>query len=91
MKVTSRDTDKVYHGEGPIIINFKETASFVKIKFKFFITKLIQFYFQNELDKYNRVYLNLDSEYHHIVKPKELRVRLAKKLNGGKLKFVQKL
>ncbi len=35
--------------------------------------------------------MNVDGEYYNIVKPKELRVRLAKKYNGGKLKFLQKL
>lgn len=54
------------------------------IKFKETPTK-------SDLDKFNRVYLNIDGEYYHIVKPNELRIRLAKQLNGGKLKFVQKL
>ncbi len=42
-------------------------------------------------DKYNRIYLNIDGEFYHLVKPEELRVRLAKSYNGGTLKFLQRL
>ena len=30
LKGTSRDVEKVYHGEGPMIINFKDTPSLVR-------------------------------------------------------------
>jgi hypothetical protein len=45
---------------------------------------------KNKLDKVNRIYMNLDGEYYHIVKPIEIRIRLAKNF-GGRLKFLQNI
>lgn len=45
---------------------------------------------KNSLDKYNRVYLNIDGEYYHVVKPTQLRVKLNKKLCNGSIHFMQK-
>lgn len=43
----------------------------------------------NACDKFNRVYLNIDGEYYYIMKPNEMRVRLNKTINNGKVKFLQ--
>ena len=44
---------------------------------------------QND-DRINRVYLNVDGEYYHIVKPVEMRIRLNKRLSNGNIKFIRK-
>jgi diacylglycerol kinase family enzyme len=44
----------------------------------------------NENDKYNRIYLNIDGEYYNVVKPIEMRIRLCKTINNGKIKFLAK-
>ena len=41
-----------------------------------------------ENDKKNRIYLNLDGEYFHIVKPVLLRVELNKDMCQGQLPFL---
>ena len=78
----SGEKDKIYQGEGPFVINFKETPDYVKFIFYFFL--------QNVDDKFNRIYLNLDGEFYNIIKPIEMRIRLAKRINNGKLKFLKK-
>lgn len=35
--------------------------------------------------------MNIDGKYYHIVKPREIRIRIADKINEGKLKFLQKI
>jgi len=45
---------------------------------------------KNEHDKHSRVYLNIDGNYYHIVKPLEMRVRLNTKYPQRKLKFLCK-
>ena len=44
---------------------------------------------QDESDKFNRIYLNIDGEFINLIKPKEMRIRLSK-INNGNLKFAKK-
>ena len=44
---------------------------------------------QDENDKVNRVYLNIDGDFIGLIKPKEMRIRLSK-INNGNLKFLKK-
>lgn len=35
--------------------------------------------------------MNIDGEYYNIVKPLELRIRIAKRINNGRVKFLQNI
>ncbi len=69
-KISTGMADKVYHGNGPVIITFLPTPE------------------KNDVDKFNRVYMNIDGEFFHIVKPTKLRVRLNTKICNGSLNFL---
>jgi hypothetical protein len=56
-----------------------------------FIVKFRPIPDSNREDKLNRVYLNLDGEYFHIIKPIELRIRLNRKLSKGNVLFLGKI
>lgn len=43
---------------------------------------------QDENDKKNRIYMNVDGEYIQIIRPKELRVRSHKHFPRGAIKFI---
>lgn len=72
-KIFTGLADKIYHGPGPIMIEFKNTPKL------------------NENDKKNRVYMNLDGEYFHIVKPVYLKIVNNKEIFGGQIPFLCKL
>lgn len=69
-KVFTGQANKLYHGEGPFMIIFKETPIYSKE------------------DKENRIYLNIDGEFYHIVKPLSIRISNNRSILNGQIPFL---
>ena len=72
-RVASGQANKIYQGEGPVIMTFKENPD------------------KKEEAALNKVYLNADGEFFHLLQPKELIVRLNTKLCGGQINFLKNI
>ena len=72
-RVASGQANKIYQGEGPVIMTFKENPD------------------KKEEAALNKVYLNADGEFFHLLQPKELTVRLNTKLCGGQINFLKNI
>ena len=71
--MASGQANKIYQGEGPVIMTFKENPD------------------KKEEAALNKVYLNADGEFFHLLQPKELTVRLNTKLCGGQINFLKNI
>lgn len=72
-KVARGQANKVYQGEGPVLMTFKENPD----------TK--------EYAALNKVYLNVDGEFFHLLQPKELMVRLNTNICDGQINFLKNI
>lgn len=72
-KVARGQANKVYQGEGPVLMTFKENPD----------TK--------EYAALNKVYLNADGEFFHLLQPKELMVRLNTNICDGQINFLKNI
>lgn len=81
-EIRSKKKERIFSGEGPFKLQFKQIKSNV-------INILFYFDLQAGNDKFNRIYLNIDGDYMNLIKPKEMRIRLSK-INNGNIKFAKK-
>ena len=72
-RVASGQANKIYQGEGPVIMTFKENPD------------------KKEEAALNKVYLNADGEFFHLLQPKELTVGLNTKICGGQINFLKNI
>ena len=79
--IKSKKKERIFSGEGPFKLQFKNIMSNVIFIYYFYFN--IIFIVQDESDKFNRIYLNIDGEYINLIKPKEMRIRLSKINNGS--------
>ena len=72
-RVASGQANKIYQGQGPVIMTFKQTPD------------------KTEEAALNKVYLNADGEFFHLLQPKELIVGLNTKICGGQINFLKNI